>query len=779
MFYKVLFVLFISTILLYGKTFSVSYDPDYAPFSYTVKDKPYGLFIDIWKLWAKKNNHQLKFIKAKQWDDAINLAKTKKVDFFIGTEPYEDWMQASRSYYKTKTSLYLLKSFHDKATVIGIIGDDYKQSIENKIPNSKIISFDDYKQLLQALINNKVNAIYDDTLAISYYSIKNGYSHLIKQALDISEISDIDAISASTKNIKIFNDGLKNVSIEELRKIESDWISDKEIRFYTNKNLLKKKEFNYVFDPDWKPFEYKDKMSHMHMGIIADILSLIATKSGLKFNPVKTDTWLESTKLLQDGKVEMVSAVPWTPQRDKYLNFTKKSIYSYPAVLVSTKEYIFNEDFNKKTIGIVRGNSLGKWIQNRYPDSHFVFFKDVKSGFEALEKKKIDFFGINGVSANYYINVVGFSNTKIYTILDYMFHLKIALLKSVDPQVLTLIDDALSNISKKELSDIYHKWTSIQVNREINWELISTIIAIALVVVLIFIFINKKLNKLVKERTAQLKELNENLELKVQERTKELANINKKMHENIKYASLIQNSILPNDNELKNFFEDYFILWEPKDIVGGDIYFFKQIDEHEAFILLIDCTGHGVSGAFVTMLVKAIEEQVIFMLEKDELSPSNILKYFNKSFKKLLSQENTNANVGFDTGVIHINKQTNILTFSGANIPLYYTYNSKLHRIKANRQSIGYTKSKSNYKYEQEQITIEKGMVFYISTDGYIDQNGGKRSFPFGRKRFNNLLLELSNNSLSKQKDILLKTLSSYQNQEERNDDITFIGFSV
>jgi len=777
---KLLFIL-LFTSLLSAKSFSVSYDPDYAPFSFSINHQPYGILVDIWKLWAKKNKHTLHFVEAKDWDDALNLAKEKKVDFFLGTTPYDQWMLSSKVFYKTKTALYSLKNSRNKIHTIGIIGNDYQYILQKKLPHIQIHSYENYKQLLQALLNKKVDAIYDDTLAIAYYAIKNGYKHHIKESNLLSEISDVKAISASKDNIILFNKGFKKLQLAELESIESEWISDKNMRYYNNATFLKKKEFRYVYDPDWKPFEYKDKMSHMHMGIIADLLSLVSSKSGLIFHSVPTDSWSESIKLLKSHKVDMVSAVPWTEKRAKYLNFSKKDIYSYPAVLVSNnnKNLAFDDNFSKVKIGIVKGNSLGEWIQKKYPQAHFILFKNVQDGFEALQDHTIEFFGINGVTANYYINVMGFSESHIYTILDYMFHLKIAFLKDVNPAVLALIDEALAKITHKEFSDIYHKWISVQIKKEINYKLIFIIVTIALAIILIFFFINKRLNQLVQKRTQELKELNENLEQKVEIRTKELALINQKMHDNIQYASLIQNALLPDKKEFKSFFQDSCILWKPKDIVGGDIYFFHQLNKDEALLFVIDCTGHGVSGAFVTMLVKAIEEECLHLFEEKKLTPASSLIYFNNAFEKLLIQTNKDVNVGFDAGVIAINKKTKTVTYAGANIPLYYTFQNEIHTIKPNRHSIGYREKNEIYTYQEKKISIEKDMIFYISTDGYFDQNGGSNGFPFGKKRFTNLILNNYTKALKEQKELFYTAFKDYKGSYEQTDDITFICFKI
>ena len=761
---------------VYAKSFRVSYDPDYAPFSYAIDGKAYGLFIDIWKAFGQKNGHAIEFVQAKNWDDALSFAKSGKVDFFLGTTPHEPWMYASDVYYKTKTALFTLNSFEKEVISIGIVGDDYKEDLLAKDPHLSIKSYDSYDTLLKALLNKDVDAIYDDEVAISFYAIKNKYIHSIKQLEKFVEISNICAISANSANISYFNEGFKKLTTQELMDIEKHWIYFENERYYITQNEIK-----YVFDPDWKPFEYKDEMTRAHQGIIADILSLVSIQTGITFKAVPTETWAESVELVKNKEADMFSAVPYTPQRAKYLHFTKNSIYSYPAVLVTNIEnkLMLNDTFEGQVIGIVKNNSLGAWIQHKYPKALFREFKNVKEGFEAIENKEVDFFAINGVSALYYINVVGFTHSKVYLVTDYMFHLKIALRKELPDEIINTIDAALAHLSKKDLSDIYHKWTFVQVKKELNWQLLFVIFLGVVFLVVIFIYINKKLKKLVEQKTQQLRELNENLEQKVQQRTQELATINKNIQDSIEYASLLQNTILPKEKDISSCLSEFFIIWEPKDIVGGDIYFLNKINQDECLVFLIDCTGHGVSGAFVTMLAKAIEEQLFLELQDDVRSPSKVLQYFNKSIKKLLNQEAGDINVGLDAGVVYINKKQKTLSFSGANNALFYVKNGELEVVKGDRHSIGYKQSKENFHFTQTTLTMEEDMTFYLTSDGYYDQNGGPKGFPFGKRRFQSLIMKHYKKPLDMQKRYFLEALKKYQQDHERNDDITLIGFRV
>lgn len=282
----------------------------------------------------------------------------------------------------------------------------------------------------------------------------------------------------------------------------------------------------------------------------------------------------------------------------------------------------------------------------------------------------------------------------------------------------------------------------------------------------------------------KLKNLNENLEKKVEERTVQLSSLNDQLTSSIEYASLIQSSLIPKEQKLNDYFKDSFCLWSPRDIVGGDIYLFEELrDEDESLLMVIDCTGHGVPGAFVTMLVKALEREVVAKIKKSDfdVNPAIILEYFNKTMRKLLGQDKEDAmsNAGFDGSIIYINKKTKQLKFAGAYNDLYHMKNGELHLIKGNKHSIGYKKSDPEYKFTQHILNLKEDEQFYITTDGYIDQKGGEKGFCFGKKRFKKIIEENHKKQMSVQKDIFIKELNSYQGDHFKIDDITLIGLEV
>jgi len=158
-----------------------------------------------------------------------------------------------------------------------------------------------------------------------------------------------------------------------------------------------------------------------------------------------------------------------------------------------------------------------------------------------------------------------------------------------------------------------------------------------------------------------------------------------------------------------------------------------------------------------------------------------MLSIFNKNIKKLLKQEDINSisNAGFDGGILYYNKKEKIVRYSGAETPLFVFQNNEMKIIKGSRHSIGYKKSDANYEFTEHTIDVSQSTQIYLTTDGYLDQNGGEKGFPFSKKRFTKLLLENANESFADQQELLLYELQRYQQDSERNDDVTVIGLKI
>ncbi|MCK5876683.1 MAG: response regulator, partial [Candidatus Marithrix sp.] len=254
--------------------------------------------------------------------------------------------------------------------------------------------------------------------------------------------------------------------------------------------------------------------------------------------------------------------------------------------------------------------------------------------------------------------------------------------------------------------------------------------------------------------------------------------VNKIMVDSIRYAKTIQSSLLPNQVRITKVLPKHFFAWMPRDIVGGDIIYAESF-ENKLILAVIDCTGHGVPGAFMAMVASTS----IRRITRDEncYEPSEILQKLSFSVKTALQQdtEHVASDDGLDAAVCLIDFKQQNLTFAGAKLALYYVKNDQIKTIKGDKESLGYKKAKVDFPFASHDIALKTGMSFYLSTDGFIDQIGGPKHFPLGNKRFKNILLQINQLDFSIQQKELFNQLDKYKGENEQLDDITIVGFVV
>jgi PAS domain S-box-containing protein len=273
-------------------------------------------------------------------------------------------------------------------------------------------------------------------------------------------------------------------------------------------------------------------------------------------------------------------------------------------------------------------------------------------------------------------------------------------------------------------------------------------------------------------------------ELVIQKDQIELQNVNIKA--SISYAQTIQNAILPSSSVLNKTFES-FIVYKPKDIVSGDFYWHAYHPSNNGnpgkhFIAVVDCTGHGVPGAFMSMIGSQLLNEIV--VEKGIDVPSVILETMHKEVIQTLKQGKGENNDGMDVCLCRIDvdeKNGSKLIFAGAKRPLYYFKNNEksLMYIKGTRKSIGGTQARRNKElFQDHEISLNKGDLVYLTTDGMIDQPSPER-LRFGSLRLIDLLKEIALMPISQQKELVEKAILEYQQFEQQRDDVTFIGVKV
>jgi serine phosphatase RsbU (regulator of sigma subunit) len=246
----------------------------------------------------------------------------------------------------------------------------------------------------------------------------------------------------------------------------------------------------------------------------------------------------------------------------------------------------------------------------------------------------------------------------------------------------------------------------------------------------------------------------------------------------LKYARTIQNSLMAVPESIRKELSDSFVIWEPRDIVGGDIYY-THFSDDEFFVSVIDCTGHGVPGALLSMVAASILQRIV-RAEKIK-KPSEILKRLNLIVKLTLYQDSlyTISDDGMDMAICVVHKLSRKLTYAGARIPLLIVRNGISEVIKGDKISIGYRLSDTNYQYTDHEIDIQPDTSFYLFSDGFTSQTGGNGNRMFGMRRLRTLLEDISGKDFSEQKDIIMNVFNEYHKEMKRKDDITMLGFSV
>ncbi|KOY85117.1 hypothetical protein AD998_02185 [bacterium 336/3] len=283
-----------------------------------------------------------------------------------------------------------------------------------------------------------------------------------------------------------------------------------------------------------------------------------------------------------------------------------------------------------------------------------------------------------------------------------------------------------------------------------------------------------------KEQREFITEQNKKLELLVEERTRELAEQNKQITDSIIYAQRIQKAILPSKNQIVQAFPETFIYFKPRDIVSGDFYWFAERD-NKIVVAVVDCTGHGVPGAFMSMIGNTLLNQIV--LERGITRPAEILNQLHEEVRFALKQDEIleeGAKDGMDIAICVFHQLHNILEFAGANNGMYLIRNNKLEEIKGDRMGIGGAKRGVERNFTNQIIKLGKeDTIVYLASDGFADQFGGESNKKFMAGSLKKLLLELNDKSLKAQHLQLNKVMEEWRGSYKQIDDQLIVGFKI
>lgn len=279
---------------------------------------------------------------------------------------------------------------------------------------------------------------------------------------------------------------------------------------------------------------------------------------------------------------------------------------------------------------------------------------------------------------------------------------------------------------------------------------------------------------------SQIRSHTQELEGRISARTQALEAANqamqlahKQINDSIDYASLIQRAILPDQQLRQVLGEHFFVIWHPRDVVGGDFYVFR-VERDRYLFGIVDCAGHGVPGALMTMLARSALDHAMVLVGID--LPAAILAHTDRAMRDMLQhcEQPRALATNLDAGLVYIDPEQRRLRYAGAKISLYWSDGNEVGEIKGGRRALG---DRHQGDYADSEISLRAGVTYYLATDGFLDQAGGEMGYGFGNTRFAQLLLDHARLPMAEQASALNQALRDYQGDYPQRDDITILSF--
>jgi len=352
--------------------------------------------------------------------------------------------------------------------------------------------------------------------------------------------------------------------------------------------------------------------------------------------------------------------------------------------------------------------------------------------------------------------------------------------------------DSVTLATKEALQAITREKEAAEQRFQRNILIASALIVFLLALAVVFYFISRRIQKQNKQIFQQAQELtNAYQEIKVKNETLEVQKViiekkNANITASINYAQRIQKAMLPRQQDIQNLLPESFLLFKPRDVVSGDFYWTAEVaDEYgnkKIILAAIDCTGHGVPGAFMSMVGDGLLNQIVKL--QQITSPDLILKALDKGVKESLNQEETANNDGMDIAICSIDKNSKKLEFAGAKNPLVYIQNGQIVEIAGDRLHVGGSVRKNIEKLKNKQFTkhiidLSLPTSCYIFSDGYEDQFGGAENKKFGKRQLYQKFLDYHLLPMQEQALALEQDFKAWKGKNAQIDDILVIGFRV
>jgi len=779
----------------------VGNERDWPPFDFAQDGVPRGFSIDIIKLAARKVGLELDFVTGYSWAELMSMFRAGEIDILPAvyqTPERRTFMAFTRSYSTNpsvlvtqagRTDIVLPEDLRGRSVAV-VDGFATAQVMAERWPEIRQVPVENVLAGLKAVSLGDVDAFVGSIGVISYV-LKETY---IPNLQVVSEVS-IKHPDETRLHIGVLDDalvlrdllqkGLDAISADEMVELRQRWLpysdaltrSDSVLGLKLSREqrqwLAEHRTLRIGDDFNSPPFSFLNDTGHF-AGISAGYLEAVADRLNLKLTTETMTNRADAIGRLGRGELDVVTWIVTSDPADAPPGMLVTTPYvSFPVVIATRRDHPFVghiSDLNGRRIGLgIRHLDAARW-QTLHPNSTFTRLDSADAGLEALVDGRIDAYIDDLGSITYAIESSGNQDVKIAAPTDETMFLAVGV-RPDWPELVGILDAAFSTLSDAERRAIKNSWLAVNVNFGLDLGTVllwaAPFAASGLAILVVILIWNRRLGAEILQRKRAQARLTEAHEL---------------IQSSISYAGHIQRSLLPGTGRATGTipFKEHFVIWEPRDLVGGDMLWTRSWGMG-TLLILADCTGHGVPGAFMTLITTGALDRARLEVPAGHLD--QLVQRVHQLVQMTLRQHESSrhADDGLELGACFVETEgpEPKLTFCGARFSLFCVHDGTVEEIKGSRRALGYRTIPFEQTYPAQPVPVRPGATFYLTTDGLIDQIGGSKRRAFGRRRFSALLQHLQDMPLADQEDHLWAAFLAYQQSEPRRDDVSLIGFRV
>ena len=620
---------------------------DWPPFEFINDNgEQEGISIDITRLTALRVGLTPIFVSGK-WSVLSEKLKSGKLDLapsVAKNKEREAYWEFTEPYILLQDAIFTRQSFEGEikrledlqGRTVAVEEGYYQHShLSNHYPNIKLHAVPSTLEALQAVSRGEADA-YIGTLEVGSFMIGKYLLSDLKVAAYL-DVRGNEIHMAMPKGHTILRDimqkGLDTLTKKDIREVVARYIavdaskSEPEIILTPEEKRWLRKHHAVALgvDPEYFPFESVDR-NGAHTGVASEYIGYLARQLKVQFNILQGLSWQEMLKKAKNGKIDVIPCIMATPERREYLLFTKPYMSSSIVIFTRKNSPLMSGlvNLDGKRVAVIKDYYTHESLDRDYPNLDLVTFDSVQEALQELSAGHVDAYVDEIVSTGYAIEKLKINNIKVAAASEYTIELAMGVRKDW-PELVTILNKGLESITPEMAAEFKSHWIGLTFEHKTD---IKTILAWALpiggglsLIILVIVLWNRRLDKEISDRKKAQAALADAFEV---------------ITSSINYASRIQHSVFPTTDFMMEILDDFFILWQPRDVVGGDIYWGKKWGEG-SLVVLADCTGHGVPGAFMTLISSGALDRALS--DVDEGDTATLIQTMHRIVQQMLSQD--------------------------------------------------------------------------------------------------------------------------------------------